>query len=54
MWLVSCPSGMDVFVFLISQFIHYSTIFTDHFDYIKKLIGAESIGIGGDYEGATR
>uniref|UniRef100_A0A3B4HC17 Dipeptidase n=1 Tax=Pundamilia nyererei TaxID=303518 RepID=A0A3B4HC17_9CICH len=25
----------------------------DHFDYIKKLIGAESIGIGGDYEGAT-
>lgn len=29
-------------------------IFTDHFDYIKKLIGAESIGIGGDYEGATR
>lgn len=29
-------------------------IFTDHFDYIRKLIGAESIGIGGDYEGATR
>ncbi|XP_031602470.1 dipeptidase 2 [Oreochromis aureus] len=25
----------------------------DHFDYIRKLIGAESIGIGGDYEGAT-
>ncbi|XP_054476783.1 dipeptidase 2 isoform X2 [Anoplopoma fimbria] len=24
----------------------------DHFDHIKKLIGAESIGIGGDYEGA--
>ncbi|XP_068586283.1 dipeptidase 2 [Cebidichthys violaceus] len=25
----------------------------DHFDHIKKVIGAESIGIGGDFEGAT-
>ncbi|XP_026233766.1 dipeptidase 2 [Anabas testudineus] len=25
----------------------------DHFDHIKKLIGAESIGIGGDFEGAV-
>uniref|UniRef100_A0A3Q0R3G8 Dipeptidase n=1 Tax=Amphilophus citrinellus TaxID=61819 RepID=A0A3Q0R3G8_AMPCI len=25
----------------------------DHFDHIRKVIGAESIGIGGDYEGAT-
>ncbi|KAK5914997.1 hypothetical protein CesoFtcFv8_000632 [Champsocephalus esox] len=25
----------------------------DHFDHIKKVIGAESIGIGGDYEGAV-
>ncbi|KAK5873666.1 hypothetical protein PBY51_018687 [Eleginops maclovinus] len=25
----------------------------DHFDHIKRLIGAESIGIGGDYEGAV-
>uniref|UniRef100_A0A3P8SKV6 Dipeptidase n=1 Tax=Amphiprion percula TaxID=161767 RepID=A0A3P8SKV6_AMPPE len=25
----------------------------DHFDYIKKMIGAESIGIGGDFEGAV-
>lgn len=26
----------------------------DHFDHIRKLIGAESIGIGGDFEGAVR
>uniref|UniRef100_G3PWG1 Dipeptidase n=1 Tax=Gasterosteus aculeatus TaxID=69293 RepID=G3PWG1_GASAC len=26
----------------------------DHFDHIKKVIGAESIGIGGDFEGAVR
>ncbi|XP_022062186.2 dipeptidase 2 [Acanthochromis polyacanthus] len=25
----------------------------DHFDYIKKMIGAESIGIGADFEGAV-
>ncbi|XP_041850760.1 dipeptidase 2 [Melanotaenia boesemani] len=25
----------------------------DHFDHIKKIIGAESIGIGGDFDGAT-
>ncbi|XP_029311672.1 dipeptidase 2 [Cottoperca gobio] len=25
----------------------------DHFDHIKKMVGAESIGIGGDYEGAV-
>ncbi|XP_070691074.1 dipeptidase 2 [Pempheris klunzingeri] len=25
----------------------------DHFDHIKRLIGAESIGIGGDFEGAV-
>ncbi|KAA8596088.1 hypothetical protein FQN60_011379 [Etheostoma spectabile] len=25
----------------------------DHFDHIKNVIGAESIGIGGDFEGAT-
>ncbi|XP_029353390.1 dipeptidase 2 [Echeneis naucrates] len=25
----------------------------DHFDHIKKVIGAQSIGIGGDYEGAV-
>ncbi|XP_071346159.1 dipeptidase 2 isoform X2 [Trachinotus anak] len=25
----------------------------DHFDHIKKVIGAESIGIGGDFEGAA-
>ncbi|XP_042372565.1 dipeptidase 2 [Plectropomus leopardus] len=25
----------------------------DHFDHIKKMIGAESIGIGGDFDGAT-
>ncbi|KAF3686844.1 Dipeptidase 2 [Channa argus] len=25
----------------------------DHFDHIKKMIGAESIGIGGDFEGAV-
>uniref|UniRef100_A0A3Q3XFM8 Dipeptidase n=1 Tax=Mola mola TaxID=94237 RepID=A0A3Q3XFM8_MOLML len=28
-------------------------IYTDHFDHIKKLIGAESIGIGADFEGAV-
>lgn len=28
--------------------------FTDHFDHIKKVIGAEWIGIGGDFEGAVR
>ncbi|KAG7473499.1 hypothetical protein MATL_G00096510 [Megalops atlanticus] len=26
----------------------------DHFDHIKKVIGAEWIGIGGDYDGASR
>ncbi|XP_028293843.1 dipeptidase 2 isoform X2 [Gouania willdenowi] len=26
----------------------------DHFDHIKKTIGADSIGIGGDFEGASR
>ncbi|XP_039618867.1 dipeptidase 2 isoform X1 [Polypterus senegalus] len=26
----------------------------DHFDHIKKIAGAESIGIGGDYDGADR
>ncbi|KAM9366674.1 dipeptidase 1 [Symphorus nematophorus] len=26
----------------------------DHFDHIKKVIGAESIGIGGDFDGAVR
>ncbi|TKS69814.1 Dipeptidase 2 [Collichthys lucidus] len=26
----------------------------DHFDYIKKIIGAESVGIGGDFDGAVR
>ncbi|XP_029979592.1 dipeptidase 2 [Sphaeramia orbicularis] len=26
----------------------------DHFDHIRKMIGAESIGIGGDFEGAVR
>ncbi|XP_038662682.1 dipeptidase 1 isoform X2 [Scyliorhinus canicula] len=25
----------------------------DHFDYIKKIAGYESVGIGGDYDGAT-
>lgn len=30
------------------------SLFTDHFDHIKKVIGAESIGIGGDFEGAKR
>lgn len=38
---------------LISHLFYYST-FTDHFDHIKKVIGAESIGIGGDFEGAVR
>lgn len=27
---------------------------SDHFDHIKEVIGAESIGIGGDYEGVQR
>ncbi|XP_044515355.1 dipeptidase 2-like [Gracilinanus agilis] len=26
----------------------------DHFDYIKKVIGAESMGIGGDYDGVDK
>ncbi|XP_037340481.1 dipeptidase 2 [Pungitius pungitius] len=30
------------------------SLVADHFDHIKKEIGAESIGIGGDYEGAVR
>lgn len=27
-------------------------VFIDHFDHIKRVIGAESIGIGADYDGA--
>ncbi|MBN3299385.1 DPEP2 Dipeptidase, partial [Amia calva] len=29
------------------------SIVADHFDHIKKVAGAESIGIGGDYDGAS-
>ncbi|XP_071382769.1 dipeptidase 2 [Centroberyx affinis] len=29
------------------------SLVADHFDHIKKVIGAESIGIGGDFEGAV-
>lgn len=29
------------------------SVVADHFDHIKKVIGAKSIGIGGDFEGAT-
>lgn len=28
--------------------------FADHFDHIRKTIGAKSIGIAGDYEGVLR
>uniref|UniRef100_A0A3B3TS50 Dipeptidase n=1 Tax=Poecilia latipinna TaxID=48699 RepID=A0A3B3TS50_9TELE len=31
----------------------FSTVSTDHFDYIKGFIGAKSIGIGGDFDGGT-
>lgn len=27
---------------------------TDHFDHIRRVIGAESIGIGGDFDGGER
>uniref|UniRef100_A0A8C3KLJ1 Dipeptidase n=1 Tax=Calidris pygmaea TaxID=425635 RepID=A0A8C3KLJ1_9CHAR len=29
-------------------------VLSDHFDHIKKIAGAESIGIGGDYDGVER
>ncbi|XP_029902472.1 dipeptidase 2 isoform X2 [Myripristis murdjan] len=29
------------------------SVVADHFDHIKRVIGAESVGIGGDYEGAA-
>lgn len=29
-----------------------SLFFLDHFDHIKRVIGAESIGIGADFDGA--
>lgn len=38
----------------ISVDLLYRLGFSDHFDHIKKVIGAESIGIGGDFEGAMR
>lgn len=31
-----------------------AALLTDHFDYIKKVAGAEIIGFGGDYDGVTR
>lgn len=43
------------FLFLIHQPIHFFHLgFADHFDHIKSVIGAESIGIGGDFEGAKK
>ena len=29
----------------------FKVIFSDHFDYVKNLIGVDYIGIGGDYDG---
>uniref|UniRef100_A0AAY5EGF4 Dipeptidase n=1 Tax=Electrophorus electricus TaxID=8005 RepID=A0AAY5EGF4_ELEEL len=29
------------------------SLVADHFDYLRRVVGAESIGIGGDYDGAT-
>ncbi|CAF94449.1 unnamed protein product, partial [Tetraodon nigroviridis] len=31
-----------------------AALLTDHFDYIKKVAGAEIVGFGGDYDGVTR
>ncbi|XP_053127206.1 dipeptidase 2-like isoform X2 [Hemicordylus capensis] len=36
-----------------TQAVNISTV-ADHFDHIRKIAGSESIGIGGDYEGAVR
>ncbi|XP_063190377.1 dipeptidase 2-like isoform X2 [Chroicocephalus ridibundus] len=33
--------------------VNVSTV-ADHFDHIKKIVGSESIGIGGDYDGVDR
>uniref|UniRef100_U3I9A3 Dipeptidase n=1 Tax=Anas platyrhynchos platyrhynchos TaxID=8840 RepID=U3I9A3_ANAPP len=35
------------------EVVNISTL-ADHFDYIKKIAGPESIGIGGDYDGVER
>lgn len=40
----------------IAPFFFFSPLMlsSDHFDYIKKVAGAEIIGFGGDYDGVTR
>lgn len=65
MWQVSHLFSLESFFFFFYCKLKYSvsynvndslfhTAFADHFDHIKKVIGAESIGIGGDFEGAKR
>lgn len=29
-------------------------LFTEHFHYIKRMIGADYVGIGGDFDGVNR
>ncbi|KAG7242543.1 hypothetical protein INR49_020256 [Caranx melampygus] len=48
---VSCKDEANISDVADDSLFHVA--FTDHFDHIKKVIGAESIGIGGDFEGAV-
>uniref|UniRef100_A0A668ALV0 Dipeptidase n=1 Tax=Myripristis murdjan TaxID=586833 RepID=A0A668ALV0_9TELE len=45
--------SLTLFAFEIILLLFFHFGFTDHFDHIKRVIGAESVGIGGDYEGAA-
>lgn len=35
-------------------FVKFTTFIVDHFDHIKKVAGAGSVGFGGDYDGVNR
>ncbi|XP_066204655.1 dipeptidase 2-like [Saccopteryx leptura] len=45
--------SLSVGVLQCNSFANVSTV-ADHFDYIREVIGSEFIGIGGDYDGASR
>lgn len=47
-----CFPLQSLYFMSISWLLVPAGFFADHFDHIKKVIGAESIGIGGDFEGA--
>ncbi|KAM8776680.1 dipeptidase 2-like isoform 2-T2 [Rhynchonycteris naso] len=45
--------SLSVGVLQCNSFANVSTV-ADHFDYIREVIGSKFIGIGGDYDGASR